>query len=53
MAYVVHYCGEYDLDENGFVVPVTQEFETLEEAREDAAQWERFTRCIASIDYIA
>ena len=53
MAYVVYYCGEYDLDENGFVVPCCQEFETYEEACEDAAQWERSTRCVASIDFVA
>lgn len=43
MVYIVWYCGEYDEDENGNLFTVSREFQTYEEAKRAADEWEMAT----------
>lgn len=50
--YVVHFTGEYDLDENGGVIPLIKSYKNKEAAFAAAQEWERNTGYIANIEQI-
>lgn len=50
--YVVHFTGEYDLDENGGVIPLIKSYNNKEAAFAAAQEWERNTGYIANIEQI-
>ena len=50
--YVVYFVGEYDLDENGGVIPLIKSYNNKEAAFEAAQDWERSTGYIANIEQI-
>lgn len=47
--YVVYFTGEYEFDENGYNVPKTRRYKTLEGAQRAANKFYERTRCIATI----
>lgn len=47
--YVVYFTGEYEFDENGYNVPKTRRYKTLEGAERAANKFYEQTRCIATI----
>lgn len=51
--YVVTFCGEYDLDDFGNVIPSRKTFNDYDAAVKAAEKWERDTYCIATIEYVA
>ena len=50
--YVVYFTGEYDLDENGGVIPLIKYYNNKEAAFAAAQEWERNTGYIANIEQI-
>lgn len=50
--YVVHFTGEYDLDENGGVIPLIKSYKNKEAAFEAAQEWQENTGYIANIEQI-
>ena len=50
--YVVYFTGEYDLDENGGVIPLIKSYKNKETAFAAAQEWERNTGYIANIEQI-
>lgn len=50
--YVVYFTGEYDLDENGGVIPLIKSYKNKEAAFAAAQEWERNTGYIANIEQI-
>lgn len=50
--YVVYFTGEYDLDENGGVIPLIKHYKNKEAAFAAAQEWERNTGYIANIEQI-
>ena len=47
--YVVYFCGEYEFDENGYNIPKTRRYKTLESAQRAANAYYERTRCFANI----
>ena len=50
--YVVYFTGEYDLDENGGVIPLIKSYKNKEAAFAAAQEWEQNTGNIANIEQI-
>ena len=50
--YVVYFVGEYDLDENGNLIPLIKHYKNKEAAFAAAQEWERNTGNIANIEQI-
>lgn len=50
--YAVYFTGEYDLDENGNLIPLIKHYKNKEAAFEAAQEWERNTGCIANIEQV-
>lgn len=52
MKYIVWFCGEYDLDENGNLYTLHKVFDTYEEACAEADGWMEETRNVATIETV-
>ena len=50
--YAVYFVGEYDLDENGNLIPLIKYYNNKEAAFAAAQEWERNTGYIANIEQI-
>lgn len=50
--YAVYFTGEYDLDENGNLIPLIKHYKNKEAAFEAAQEWERNTGYIANIEQV-
>lgn len=50
--YAVYFVGEYDLDNNGNVIPLVKYYTNGDAAFAAAQDWERNTGYIANIEYI-
>lgn len=50
--YVVYFVGEYDLDENGYLIPLSKHCKNKEAAFAAAQEWEQNTGYIANIERI-
>ena len=50
--YVVYFVGEYDLDENGNLIPLIKYYKNEKAAFAAAQEWERNTGNIANIEQI-
>ena len=50
--YVVYFTGEYDLDENGGVIPLIKSYKNKEAAFAAAQEWKEKTGYIANIEQI-
>ena len=47
--YVVYFTGEYEFDENGYNIPKTRRYKTLEGAQRAANAYYERTHCFANI----
>lgn len=50
--YAVYFVGEYDLDENGNLIPLIKYYNNENAAFEAAQEWQENTGCIANIEQI-
>lgn len=50
--YVVYFVGEYDLDENGNLIPLSKCYKNKEAAFAAAQEWKQNTGYIANIEQI-
>ena len=50
--YVVYFTGEYDLDENGNLIPLIKHYKNKEAAFAAAQEWQENTGYIANIEQI-
>lgn len=50
--YAVYFVGEYDLDNNGGVIPLVKYYNNEDAAFAAAQDWERNTGYIANIEHI-
>lgn len=50
--YVVYFVGEYDLDENGGVIPLIKHYKNKEAAFAAAQEWQQNTGNIANIEHL-